>query len=130
MSFLFSFLMHGLPPPPPPIICELPHLRCKFIKEHAIKKITLIHKGIAQRCFTFYKIVAYKNVKRIVKKMHSPSGQPRWVWFFIGADLKKCSIASLACQWMLCSEWVPSESKQLIKHHNNPQHFSSSINVL
>ncbi len=37
--------------------------------------------------------------------------------------LEKCSITSLAHQRMLCSEWVPSqwESKQLIKHHNNPQ---------
>ncbi len=42
-------------------------------------------------------------------KMSSPSGQPRfsWVCFFIGT----------AHQWILCSEWVPSEweSKQLIK---------------
>ncbi len=32
-------------------------------------------------------------------------------------DLEKCSITSLAQQWILCSEWVPSEreSKQLIK---------------
>ncbi len=32
-------------------------------------------------------------------------------------------ISSLSHQWILCSEWVPSEweSKQLIKHHNNPQ---------
>ncbi len=35
---------------------------------------------------------------------------------FSSSDLEKCSIASLAQQWMLCSEWVPSEweSKQLI----------------
>ncbi len=33
------------------------------------------------------------------------------------SDLEKFSITSLAHQWMLCSEWVPSEweSKQLIK---------------
>ncbi len=33
------------------------------------------------------------------------------------SDLEKCSIASLSQQWMLCTEWVPSEweSKQLIK---------------
>ncbi len=32
-------------------------------------------------------------------------------------DLEKFSITSLAHQWILCSEWVPSEweSKQLIK---------------
>ncbi len=38
-----------------------------------------------------------------------------WVCFFI--RFGKCSIASVSQQWMLCSEWVPSEweSKQLIK---------------
>ncbi len=37
--------------------------------------------------------------------------------FFIGTDLEEFSITSLAHQWILCSEWVPSEweSKQLIK---------------
>ncbi len=50
-------------------------------------------------------------------------------------DLEKCCIASLAHQWMLCSEWVPSEweSKQPIKkHHNNPQviHTSPAIIIL
>ncbi len=36
--------------------------------------------------------------------------------FVSSSDLEKCSI-TLAQQWMLCSEWVPSEweSKQLIK---------------
>ncbi len=37
--------------------------------------------------------------------------------FVSSSDLEKCSITSLAHQWILCSEWVPSEweSKQLIK---------------
>ncbi len=52
-------------------------------------------------------------------KMYSPSGYPRCRWdcFFIRTDLETFSITSLAQQWMLCSEWVPSEweSKQLIK---------------
>ncbi len=40
-------------------------------------------------------------------------------------------ISSVSQQWMLCSEWVPSEweSKQLIKHHNNPHHSSPSVNI-
>ncbi len=58
-------------------------------------------------------------------KVFSPSGNPRcrWVCFFIRTDLEKCSITSLAHQWILWSEWVPSEweSKQLIKHCYNPQ---------
>ncbi len=47
---------------------------------------------------------------------YSPSGQ-RLVCFFIWTDLEKFSITLLAHQWILCSEWVPSqwESKQLIK---------------
>ncbi len=34
---------------------------------------------------------------------------------------QKFSITSLAHQWIICSEWVPSEweFKQLIKHYNN-----------
>ncbi len=43
-----------------------------------------------------------------------PSSHPRcrWVSFFMRTDLEK-----LIYQWILCSEWVPSEweSKQLIK---------------
>ncbi len=37
--------------------------------------------------------------------------------FFMRTDLEKCSIASLAQQWILCSEWVPSEweSKQFTR---------------
>ncbi len=29
--------------------------------------------------------------------------------FVSSSDLEKCSITSLSQQWMLCSEWVPSE---------------------
>ncbi len=29
--------------------------------------------------------------------------------FVSSSDLEKCSIASLSQQWILCSEWVPSE---------------------
>ncbi len=38
--------------------------------------------------------------------------------FVSSSDLEKCSITSVSQQWMLCSEWVPSEweSKQLIKN--------------
>ncbi len=65
----------------------------------------------------------HANFKGIVhpkiKKTYSPSGHSRcrWVCFFIGIDLEKFCITSLAHQWILCSEWVPSEweSKQLIK---------------
>ncbi len=39
--------------------------------------------------------------------MYSPSIQVE-VYFFIGTDLDKCSITSLAHHWILCSEWVPS----------------------
>ncbi len=34
--------------------------------------------------------------------------------FASSSDLEKFSIMSLAHQWILYSEWVPSESKQLI----------------
>ncbi len=61
----------------------------------------------------------------------SPWKRCRWVCFFIRTDLNNFSITSIAHQWILCSEWVPSEweSKQLIKHHNNTVHSIPSINV-
>ncbi len=63
-------------------------------------------------------------------KMYSSSSHSRCrlVCFFIRTDLEKLSITSLAPQWILCSEWVPSEweSKQLIY---NPQEFIKSCEV-
>ncbi len=43
--------------------------------------------------------------------MYSPTINSRYIWvcLFIGTDLEKLSIASLARQWIICSEWVPSE---------------------
>ncbi len=54
--------------------------------------------------------------------------------FVSSSDLEKCSIPSLAHQWILCSEWVPSEweSKQLIKTtviHTTPVHQFTSCKV-
>ncbi len=61
----------------------------------------------------------FKGIVQSKMKMYSGSVHSRckWVCFFIRTDLEKCSIASLAHQWILCSEWVPSEveSKQLKK---------------
>ncbi len=56
--------------------------------------------------------------------------------FVSSLDLEKLSITSLAHQWILSSEWVPSEweSKLIklswLKLHNNPHHSSPSVNVL
>ncbi len=82
---------------------------------------------VEQSCFSFYTSGKFKaHFKRNsspknehLLTMYSPSGHPRcrWVCFFMGIDLEKFSITSLAHQWIVCSEWVPSEweSKQLIK---------------
>ncbi len=57
----------------------------------------------------------------------------KWVCFFVRTDSEKYSITSLAHQWILCSEWVPSEweSIQLIKTSQlsacNPHLSSPSI---
>ncbi len=58
-----------------------------------------------------------KEQNENILKMCSPSGHVDVDEFVSSADLEKCIIASLSQQWMLCSEWVPSEweSKQLIK---------------
>ncbi len=42
-------------------------------------------------------------------KMCSLSGQQDVEEFVSSSDLEKCIIISLTHQWMLCSEWVPSE---------------------
>ncbi len=53
---------------------------------------------------------------------------------FLNEYLEKCSIASLAQQWMLCSEWVPSEweSNQLIKtsHPEKTKETNPSLRCL
>ncbi len=55
----------------------------------------------------------------IVLNIYWSSSHPRfgWVCLFFATDLEKFCITSLTQQWILWSEWVPSEweSKQLIK---------------
>ncbi len=50
-------------------------------------------------------------IHKLIFTQNLPSGHPKCkgVCFFIWTDLKKFSIISLAHQWILCSEWVPSE---------------------
>ncbi len=74
-----------------------------------------------------------KAIERTIhpKRVYSPSRHPR-LGCFSSSDLEKCSTASLSQQWILCSEWVPSEwvSKQLIKTsqviHTTPVHQLTS----
>ncbi len=46
-----------------------------------------------------------------VLKMYSTSGHLicRWVCFFMRTNMEKYSSTSLAHQWILCMEWVPSD---------------------
>ncbi len=78
------------------------------------------------RCRKWNGLLLGKTLKEIVQakmKMCSTQVIQDVDEFVSSSELEKCSIPSLAQQWILCSEWVPSEweSKQLIKHHNNPQ---------
>ncbi len=78
-----------------------------------------IHSGRPQSYSYRYLFKGIVHIQiYICQKMYSPSDHPRcrWVCFFMWTDLEKCSITSLACCLILCSEWVPSEweSKQLI----------------
>ncbi len=72
----------------------------------------------------------------IYRKCTYTQASKKWMNFLIRTDLEKCYIKSLAHQWILCSEWVPSEweSKHLLKTSqqstSNPHDSSSSINVL
>ncbi len=58
----------------------------------------------------------------------------RWFCFFTRTDLEKCSITLLAHQWILCSEWVPSEwvqtaDKNITVTHTSPVHQLTSWKV-
>ncbi len=57
----------------------------------------------------YYKLEEYFTQKLQFAKKNNIYSRYRWVCFFIGADLDEFSILSLAHQWILCSEWVPSE---------------------
>ncbi len=49
--------------------------------------------------------------------------------FVSSSDLEKCSIASVSQQWMLCSEWVPSEwesDKNITIIYTTPVHLVMS----
>ncbi len=89
----------------------------------------------------------YSLLKELIKGIVNPKMKICWIFthpqaiqdveeFVSSSDLERCSIPSLAHQWILCSEWVPSEweSKQLLKTSqwstNNPHHSSPSINIL
>ncbi len=51
------------------------------------------------------------------------------ICFFISTDLERYSITSFTQQWMLCSEWVPSEwesDKNITIIHTTPVHQLSS----
>ncbi len=88
-------------------------------------KTYLTFKGIVHLkikiSWTFNYPQAIQDVHENMKNMHTT---------FIRTDLEKCSITSFANQWILCSEWVPSEweSKQRIKiskKSTSNQHDSS-----
>ncbi len=67
---------------------------------------------------TRYFILMVRNSKTAENVLTLRSSKCRVFSFFIWTHLEKFSVTSLAHQWMLCSEWVPSESvsKQLIKN--------------
>ncbi len=78
---------------------------CKWIKKHntwlkyCIKNIMYDNKCILTKQFT--------------QKNHLIHVVP--ICFFLRTHLKKFSCTLLACQWILCSEWVRRETKHLIK---------------
>ncbi len=65
-----------------------------------------------QNIYIFFKVIVHpKNENLLI--IYTPSGHPRhkWVCFFMRTDLEKCSITSLAHQWILCSERVNEQKK-------------------
>ncbi len=76
-------------------------IACKSKTKHPKRAYELCFKGTLQNVLT----------------MCSSQAIPDYDEFVSSSDLEKCVSASVSQQWMLCSEWVPSEweSKQLIK---------------
>ncbi len=73
-------------------------------------------KKVRQSLIKLQKII-YSKLQNKMLKMYSPSGQDVDT-LVSSAGMIWRNVASLAHQWVLCSEWVPSEweSKQLIKN--------------
>ncbi len=102
--------------------------------------LTAFKKHIVSVLWKHWKGVLYRNSSpknENALNIYPLSGHLgcRWVCFFTGTDLEKYSMTSLAHQWILCSEWVPSEweSKQLIKTsqviHTTPVHQLTSCEL-
>ncbi len=90
---------------------------------HAIKCTALLQDTVQISV-----LFVWKSWKQSCWKCAHPQAIQDANEFVSSSDLEKCSIASVSQQWMLCSEWVPSEweSKQLIKTsqviHTTPVH--------
>ncbi len=71
-----------------------------------------------------FKGMDYPKTNICWKCVH-PQAIPEVGEFVPSSDLEKCRIASLTHQWMLCSEWVPSEwdsDKNITIIHTTPVH--------
>ncbi len=78
-------------------------------------------ENLHELCSTVLENIVHSKTENKMK-MSSPSGRPRCRRVCSSSDFEKCCIISLAQQWMLCSEWVPSEwvqtaDKNITKNH-------------
>ncbi len=81
--------------------CSVAALQLSTSEHHtALLRFHLIHIWI-------FKAIVYPKMK-IFLKVSSPSDHQRCRWV-TSSDSEKCVSASVSQQWMLCSEWVPSE---------------------
>ncbi len=65
--------------------------------------------GNRSTVIVFAEGIVHPKLKICCKCIHNQAIQDVDAFDFIRTDLEKCYITSLAHQWMLCSEWVPSE---------------------
>ncbi len=113
------------------------HIKLQFSSRLQISVKLLNNPGVPFRfglnCLSFCgKIAQFKGIVHLKMEICWKCAHPQaiqdvdefWV-FSIGTDLKKCRVTSLAQQWMLCSEWVPSEwesDKNITIIHTTPVH--------
>ncbi len=68
--------------------------------------------GIISTVIVFAEGIVHPKMKICCKCIHTQAIQDVDEFDFIRTDLEKFNITSLAHQWILCSEWVPSEWAQ------------------
>ncbi len=87
---------------------------CAYVSWDKYAIFLTLYNNIFTMRFSFLKGIVQPEMKIYLSSGHR---RCRLLCFFIGTDWEKFSIISLAHQWILCGEWVPSKY-HFITHNN------------